>query len=140
MCFPTGPSYLGVSLDEIGRFESAVYALETAVFAKPEDGWAWARLGRALRALGRHEEAVRAYEQAITHGFAPAGLWWDMGLSAGEVGDLARLERACRTLRPLDQRLATKLVRRLKSLKAKQAAAAPGNDGPRAGDSPVRLP
>lgn len=137
---PSAWAYLGVSLDETGRFEGAVCALETALFAKPDYGWAWGRLGKALRALGRHAEAIHAYERAITHDFAPSILWWDMGLSAVEVEDAVRLERACRGLRGLDRGLATKLRRRLRSLKQKQAAAAlpseaPEVDGARASDT-----
>jgi hypothetical protein len=54
-----------------------------------------------------------------------------MGQSAAEVRDLGCLERACRGLRKLDASLATKLRRRLRSLKAKQRAAAPQADGGR---------
>jgi len=109
-------AFLGVSLDETGRQESAVYALETAVFGQPDYGWAWGRLGKALRALGRHDEAVRAYERSIEHGFAPPVVWSDMGQSAAELRDLARLKRACRELARLDADLAKPLRRRLRSL------------------------
>ena len=116
---PEGPdasvwAFLGVSLDEIGRFEGAVYALETAVYARPDYGWAWARMGKALRALDRHAEAVGAYEKAVEHDFAPAILLWDMGLSAIEIREAACADRACRALRKLDPGMATKLRRRLR--------------------------
>jgi tetratricopeptide (TPR) repeat protein len=130
---PSAWAFLGVSLDETGRHQGAVHALETAVFLMPAYGWAWARLGKALRALGRHAEAVAAYENAIGSDFAPSVVWWDMGLSAVEVEDADCLERACRGLRPLDQGLATKLRRRLKSLKAQQAAGVPPDEAPEAG-------
>lgn len=125
---PEGPdasvwAFLGVSLDEIGRFEGAVYALETAVYARPDYGWAWARMGKALRALARHAEAVGAYEKAVEHDFAPAILLWDMGLSAIEIRETACADRACRALRKLDPGMATKLRRRLRTLKARAAAA-----------------
>jgi tetratricopeptide (TPR) repeat protein len=119
---PSAWAYLGVSLDETGRPQAAVYALETAVFMKADYGWAWARLGKALRALGRHAEAVAAYEKAIGNDFAPSVVWWDMGLSAAEVPDLALLVRACRGLRKLDPGLATKLRRRLRGLRAEEPA------------------
>jgi tetratricopeptide (TPR) repeat protein len=126
---PDAWAYLGVSLDEIGRFEGAVCALETAVFAKPDSGWTWARLGKALRALGRHTEAIAAYEKAIRHDFAPTVVWWDMGLSAAEIPNLACLEEACRGLRKLDASLSAKLRRRLRTLKTRQPAAAPPAEG-----------
>lgn len=114
---PWAWAYLGVSLEETGRPQGAVHALETAVFMKPDYGWAWARLGKALRALGRHAEAVAAYEKAIGNSFAPSVVWWDMGLSAAEVPDLAQLERACQGLRKLDAAAARKLRRKLRSLR-----------------------
>jgi superkiller protein 3 len=125
---PEGPdasawALLGVSLDETGRFEGAVYALETAVFAKPDYGWAWARMGKSLRALGRHAEAVGAYEKAVENDFAPAIVLWDMGLSAIEVREAKCADRACRALRKLDAGMATRLRRRLRTLKAEAAAA-----------------
>jgi hypothetical protein len=86
-------AFLGTSLDEIGRQQAAVFALETALFAKPDYGWAWGRLGKV-------------------HGFAPAVLWQDMGESAAEVRDTASFERACRELRRLDPALARKLRRK----------------------------
>lgn len=126
-------AYLGVSLDETGRPAGAVHALETACFLKPNYGWAWGRLGKALRALGRHAEAIAAYEKAIGSAFAPSVVWWDMGLSAAAVADLGQLERACKGLRPLDRGLATKLRRKLRSLRTAEAAAAPPEAEPGAG-------
>ena len=105
-------AFLGTSLDEIGRPQAAVFALETALFAKPDYGWAWGRLGKVLRALGRHDEAVRSFGKSVEHGFAPAVLWQDMGESAAEVRDAASFERACRELRRLDPALARKLRRK----------------------------
>ena len=105
-------AFLGTSLDEIGRPQAAVFALETALFAKPDYGWAWGRLGKVLRALGRHDEAVRSFGKSVEHGFAPAVLWRDMGESAAEVRDAASFERACRELRRLDPALARKLRRK----------------------------
>jgi len=110
-------AFLGASLDETERPEPGAWALETAVFSRPDYGWAWGRLGKALRAMGRHDEAVRAYEQAVEHGFAPAVLWSDMGESAAEVRDLERLRRACRELGRLDAERAKPLRRLLRSLR-----------------------
>ena len=117
---------LGASLDETGRREGAVFALETAVFGAPDYAWAWGRLGKALRALGRHEEAVRAFEKSVEHGFAPPVLWSDMGDSAAEVRDVARLRRACRELSRLDAAMAKPLRRRLRSLLAEERTQASG--------------
>jgi tetratricopeptide (TPR) repeat protein len=119
---PSAWAFLGVSLDETGRPQGAVNALETAVFMKADYGWAWARLGKALRSLGHHAEAVAAYEKAIGNAFAPSVVWWDMGQSAAEVADVAVLERACRGLRKLDARLATKLRRKLRSIRVEEPA------------------
>jgi tetratricopeptide (TPR) repeat protein len=118
-------AYLGVCLDEVGRMEASVWALETCVRGLPDYAWAWGRLGKALRALGRHEEAVRAYEKSIEHGFAPPVLWSDLGHSAAELKDLERLKRACRELGRLDAEMAKPLRRRLRSLRAEGRASAP---------------
>lgn len=117
-------AYLGVSLDETGRHEGAVHALESATYNQPDYAWAWGRLGKVLRALGRHEEAVRAYEKSIEHGFAPPVVWSDFGNSAAEVRDLERLRRACRELGRLDAEMAKPLRRRLRSLRVKERASA----------------
>jgi tetratricopeptide (TPR) repeat protein len=112
-----------------------VRALETAVFAMPDYGWAWGRLGKALRALGRHEEAVRAYEKSVAHGFAPPVLWSDLGESAAELRDLPRLRRACRELGRLDADLAKALRRKLRSLVSGERAR---GDGPAGSAPPAR--
>jgi tetratricopeptide (TPR) repeat protein len=117
---------LGVSLEETGRPEAAVWALETAVFARPDYGRAWGYLGRALRVLERHEDAVRAFEKSVEHGFAPPALWADLGNSAAEVRDLERLKRACCELGRLDAELAKPLRRRLRALRATERARAGG--------------
>jgi tetratricopeptide (TPR) repeat protein len=130
-------AYLGVSLDETGRHQGAVHALETALFMKADDGWAWARLGKALRALDRHADAVAAYGKAIGHAFAPSVVWWDMGLSAVAAKDPDCVERACRGLRKLDAGLATKLRRRLRTLQAKQRQAAASAPARATAEAPV---
>ncbi len=103
-------------------WSSSACALETALFAQPDHGWAWGRLGKALRSLGRHEEAVRAYEKSVEHGFSPPVLWADLGASAAELRDVPRLRRACRELGRVDAEAAKALRRRLRGLTSKAPA------------------
>ena len=131
-------AYLGVSLDETGRREAAVWALETSVFTATDWGWAWGRLGKARRGLGRHDEAVEAFEKSVAHGFAPPVLWSDMGHSAAELRDVARVARACRELGRLDAPdLARALRARLRRLRAAAREAAPE---PASGGAPPLRP
>jgi tetratricopeptide (TPR) repeat protein len=107
---------LGTSLAELGRFDEAANALETAVFHTPEDASAWGRLGQARTELGRHREAIPCFEKAVELGFAPWGLWIDMGRSAAEVRDIRVLGRAYEQLReehPEDAEVLKGKLRRL---------------------------
>jgi tetratricopeptide (TPR) repeat protein len=87
-----------VSLCELGRFDEAANALETAVMHSPDHGEAWGRLGQAYRQLGRHREAVSAFLRAVDLEFAPSALWVDLGRSAMEVGEFRWVDCACRKL------------------------------------------
>jgi hypothetical protein len=108
-----------------------VWALQSAVYAKPDYGWAWGRLGKALRALGRHDEAVCAFGRSVEHGFAPPVVWSDMGHSAAELRDVRTVQRACRELGRLDAPdLARALRARLRRLRAEERAAAPAAPAP----------
>jgi tetratricopeptide (TPR) repeat protein len=102
----------------VGLCEEAANALETAVYQWPEHGEAWGRLGQAYRHLGRHREAVRAFEKAVDLEFAPSALWVDLGRSAAELGDVRRLDRACRQLDDALPHEAEDLRERLAAIRA----------------------
>jgi Flp pilus assembly protein TadD len=120
---------LGVSLAELERFAEAANALETAVFLSPDHGEAWGRLGQARSGLGRHREAVDAFERAVDLGFAPFGLWIDLGRSAAEVRDLGALGRAYEELREDRPEEAERLKQKLEALQRRGQAGHRGRHG-----------
>jgi tetratricopeptide (TPR) repeat protein len=121
-----------VSLAELGRFAEAANALETAVFHSPDRGEAWGRLGQARTELGRYHEAVDAFERAVELGFAPSGLWVDLGRSAAEVRDLRALGRAYEELRDERPHEAELIKRRLVALRRRRRSGRRERHGGRA--------
>jgi predicted Zn-dependent protease len=106
----------------------AVQVLETAVFARPNDGVAWAELGRAYRSTGRNAEAATALARGIDLGCTETWVWHEAGQAAATLGDMEGLERAHRELKDRDVRLARALELRLPALACERGADAGASD------------
>ncbi len=101
---------LGASLLELGQWEGAANALETAIFARPDCGGSWARLGVARRRLDRPVDAADALAHAIKLGFHEAWVWYEAGKTGATLGDSEIVDQAQVELQRLDPELARKLA------------------------------
>ena len=118
-------SALGRCLLERGLPPNAVQVLETAVFLRPADGVAWARLGCAYFETGRHAEAARAFARGFETGGDEPWFWYWAGQNAAALGDRESLERARKELKERDAELLRELETRVEALATKAAKEGP---------------
>ena len=112
-----------------GARPNAVHVLETAVFARPADALAWARLGRAYFETGRHAEAARAFTRGFEHGQDEPWAWFWAGQNAAALGDGEALDRARRELKERDAEVLLELEKRIEAIVSKEPSATP-EEGP----------
>jgi serine/threonine-protein kinase len=97
---------LGYVLNDLGRYDQAARAFESALLRKPGDGLLLYRLAWSRLALGDHDRALSNFERSLE---TARGNWWEAtlnqyyGRALRELGELERAlphsERATR-LRP----------------------------------------
>ena len=79
-----------IVLGEVGRYEEAITAYDTAFSINPqtEHAEAWCNKGTAFLHLGRYEEAITAYDTAlsINSNLENAGVWNSIGVSLFNLG------------------------------------------------------
>ena len=104
---------------------NAVHVLETAVFERPADGVAWARLGCAYFETGRHAEAARAFTRGFEHGEDEPWAWYWAGRNAAALGDGEALDRSRRELKERDAELLRELEARVEAIVAQVPCSTP---------------
>jgi tetratricopeptide (TPR) repeat protein len=79
-----------IVLGEVGRYEEAITAYDTAFSINPqiEHAEAWCNKGTAFLHLGRYEEAITAYNTAlsINPNLENAGVWTNIGVTLFNLG------------------------------------------------------
>ncbi len=117
------------SLLELGRFEDALLAAETATRLAPTQSNAWFLRGRALEMLKRNRAAVGVYAKATDLDAANADAWFHLGTCQ------ARLRRLTDAVSSLDRALALRpghphAARTRNAVLAEQRATAAGPQQP----------
>ncbi|NQE52135.1 Photosystem I assembly protein Ycf3, partial [ANME-1 cluster archaeon GoMg3.2] len=77
----------GVALDDLGRYEEALKAIDKAIVLKPDYAEAWNNRGVALDDLGRYEEALKAFDKAIELKPDDASPWYNKACAYSLKGD-----------------------------------------------------
>ena len=70
----------GWHLEQLGRYEEALAALDQALALNPRDASAWTIRGEALANLNHQEEALSSFEQALTINPENADAWYNKGI------------------------------------------------------------
>ena len=104
---------LGVAYSTLGHWQDAVAAFQQATRLQPADAQAHYNLGVAYTNLRRLPEAVAAFQQATRLQPKDAQAHYNLGVTYLMLGDQGSAREEYKMLKPLDQDLATALLRSL---------------------------
>ena len=103
----------GVAYGKRGHWQDAVAAFQEGIRLKPDYAEAHSGLGEAYGKLGRLPDAVAALQQATRLQPKDAQAHYNLGVTYLMLGDQGSAREEYKMLKPLDQDLATALLRSL---------------------------
>ena len=92
------------SWTELGEFEKAVAACQSAIKSNPDLAGAWVNLGIALERLNRNQEAVEAYDRAVALAPNEQLAWNNRGNALRALGRIEEAGRSFDTALEFDRR------------------------------------
>jgi tetratricopeptide (TPR) repeat protein len=86
----------GYALFELGKFDEALRAIETALGIDPSDIKSWALKGTVLMAVERFDQAIDAFDHVLTRCTDDAESWVNRGGALHEAGRYGEAVNSCR--------------------------------------------
>jgi tetratricopeptide (TPR) repeat protein len=102
---------LGLSLEELGKFDEAAKAHKHAVRIRPDYAEAYYHLGLSLDNAGRYEEAAEVYRKVLRINPDHAEAHYNLGYSSLMLDDGSSALEEYKTLQKLDPEMAVKLAK-----------------------------